>query len=306
MRSASAALQDFLRLRQPCWIAELFTLTLADGVTNYLWTSFDQNIMYSGSTWIALGPLIARSRMTVRNTVEVPEVDIKIAALDSVLVNGISLKTAVHNGIFDGARIKIYRVFMPSADASGNPIAPGNTSLGLVTMFAGRLSQAQVTASGVTFTAKGDNVLMNQQAPRNLYQTTCLHTFCDAGCNANGLTPRVNFTTTNTAGFGATTLKVPWGTPPANPALYVLGKITFTSGVCNGQIRTIRNADATNIYLTYPLYGAPQAGDAFSVLMGCARTLNACQNHTDKNGNAVNNQASFRGYPFIPQIEYGF
>ena len=297
MRAASAALQDFLRLRQPCWLAELFTITLADGVTQYFWTSFDRTLTFSGSTWIALGPLISRTRMTLRHTVEVPEMEIRIAALDSAKVQGLNLKTAVHNGIFDGARIGVYRSFMPSA---------GDTSLGLVTMFVGRLSQAVITASGVTFTAKGDNVLMNQQAPRNLYQTTCLHTFCDVNCALS----EANYTQSNTAGFGATTTFVPWGSAQSNYGLYVLGAITFNAanaggGVCAGQIRTIRNADATSVYLTYPLYGQPQAGDAFSVLMGCARTLSACQNHTDNAGSPVDNEQHYRGYPFVPQAEYG-
>lgn len=293
MRSASAALQDYLRTRQNPWIAELFTITLADNVTQFLWTTFDRNLTYSGSTWTALGVLIKRNRMTVRNTVEVPELEIAITALDSVQLKGLNLKTAIHNGIFDGARITHYRVFMPS---------PGDTSLGLVTMFVGRMSQAVLTASGVTFTAKGDNVLMNQQAPRNLYQTTCLHTFCDPGCTL--LQP--NYTTTNTVGASPTTIFVPWGSVPATPSLYILGTITFNSGVCIGQVRTIRNADNTGVYLTYPTYGTPSPADTTSLLMGCARTLTACQTHTDKNGNPVNNQTNFRGYPFIPQVEYGF
>ena len=291
MRSSSPPLQDYLRTRPQCWIAELFTLTLANGA-QYFWTTFDRNLTYAGQTWIALGVQVQRSRMTVRNTVEVPELELKTQAPDTAEIGGINLKTAVHNGIFDGAAIGHYRVFMPS---------PGDTSLGLVTMFAGRMSQAVITASGVTFTAKGDNVLMNQQAPRNLYQTTCLHTFCDAGCTLLA----ANYTTANTAGFGATTTFVPWGTAPANPTLYIQGTITFSSGACIGQVRTIRNADSTGVYLTYPLYGTPQQGDTTSVLMGCSRTLTACKTHTDNGGHAVDNSQHFRGYPFVPQAEYG-
>jgi uncharacterized phage protein (TIGR02218 family) len=297
VRTSSAALQDFLRTRTPCWFAELFTVTLADGVTQFLWTSFDRNLAFGGATWAALGPLISRSRMTVRNTVEIPELEIKLAALDAAMIQGLNLKLAIHNGALDGATLSMQRVFMPT---------PGDTSLGPVLMFKGRVSQATISASGVEFTAKGDNVLMNQQTPRNLYQTTCLHTFCDAGCALL----ESNFTTANSVGNGATTTFVPWAAPPSNPALYILGKITFNAadeggGVCAGQIRTVRNADSTGVYLTYPLYGTPEPGDAYAVLMGCSRTLNACQNHVDNEGNAVNNQQNFRGEPWVPQAEYG-
>lgn len=304
MRSASPALQDFLRLRQPCWIAELYTIALADGSAFLNWTSFDQNVTYDGTTWVALGALVKRSRMSVRNTVEVPEMDISIAAADALSVDGVAIKTAVHNGIFDGARITVARVFMPTADASGNRMNPGDTSLGLITMFAGRLSQATITAPGVQFTAKGDNVLMNQQVPRNLYQSTCLHTFCDSGCTLLAS----DFTIANTVAFGATTTFIPWGSVPStplSPALFILGTITFTSGVCIGQVRTIRNADSSGVYLTYPLYGTPQQGDATSLLMGCAKSKTACANHTDSRGAPIDNSQHFRGYPFVPQVEYG-
>jgi uncharacterized phage protein (TIGR02218 family) len=297
MRSSGPALRDFLRTRTPCWIAELFTITLADGVTQYLWTSFDQNLSANGRTWIALGPLIARSRMSVRNTVEIPELEVKVAAVDQARLQGQNLKTAVHNGALDGASLEMWRVFMPT---------PGDTSLGLIPMFSGRMSQAVITASGITFTAKGDNVLMNQQTPRNLYQTTCLHTFCDTGCTLL----ESNYTVSNSVGNGATTTFVPWAVPPGTPALFVLGKITFNAanaggGVCAGQIRTVRDADATGVYLTYPLYGSPQAGDAYAVMMGCARTLGACKGHTDKTGNSVDNSQNFRAEPWVPQAEYG-
>ena len=292
MRSASQNLQDFLRTRTPCWIAELFTLTLADGVTQFLWTNFDRSLTSGGSTWIALSALIKRTRMSLRNTVEVPEIDVTIAALDSLTLQGLSLKTAVHNGLFDGATLLVQRAFMPTA---------GDLSLGPVVMFKGRISQSQITASSVQFTAKGDSVLMNQQTPRNLYQTTCAHTFCDAGCAL----AEANFSVADTVGANPTAIFIPWGSVPANPTLFILGKITFNGGVCLGQVRTVRNADATGVYLTYPLYGTPAPGDATTILMGCARTWNACQNHTDKNGNPVNNKQNFRGYPFVPNAEYG-
>lgn len=292
MRNVSPALQSFLQTRQPCWVADCFSIALADGATVLNWTSFDRNLSAGITTYAALGPLINRSRMTMRNTAEVPELEVTIAALDSVIVKGISLKTAVHNGLFDGGRLSLYRAWMPE---------PGDTSLGLVLMFNGRLSQATITAPTVQFTVKGDNVLMNQQAPRNLYQTTCLHTFCDAGCTLLG----ANYTVGFSVGAFPTTTKIPWGTAPANPGLYVLGALTFTSGICVGQVRTIRNADATGVYLTYPTYGLPSPGDSFTALMGCARTLKACQSHVDKNGNAVNNQQHFRGEPWVPQAEYG-
>ena len=242
MRAASAELQSFLATRQPCWLAECFSIALADGLTVLNWTSFDRDLVSGGVTYTSLSPLVSRSRMSMKGTVEVPELDVTVAALDSVTVNGLSLKTAVHNGIFDGARLSLYRVWMPMLTPEGLPQAPGDTSLGLVLMFDGRLAQSEITASTVRFTAKGDNVLMNMQAPKSLYQPTCLHTFCDSGCNAapalvNGVsTPdymvAANFTNSFSVGgpFPSST-QIPWASAPANPGLYILGSVTFASGV---------------------------------------------------------------------------
>jgi len=304
LRYASSGLQALLAARTPCWVRHCYSIALNDGATVLDWTDFDQALVSGGTTY-SPAPFQYK-RMTMRHTAEIPELDFGLFAADQLTVDGINIKTAVNNGLFDGARVSFYRVWMP---------APGDTSLGLVLMFNGRLSQATITASGIAFTAKGDNVLMNQQAPRNLYQTTCLHTFCDAGCNAanalvNGISTAnymvgANFTNGFSIGSGPSATTIPWASAPSNPSLYILGKIIFTSGACVGQVRTIRNADSTGLTLTYPTYGTPSAADTFSALMGCARTLHACQNHTDKNGAAVNNQQNFRGEPFIPQAELG-
>lgn len=283
----------FLKTRTPFLLAELFTLTLANGA-QFFWTSAGYSITNGGTTWVALGPLISRSRISVKGTAEIPEMDVKIAAADTTTINGTSIKLAVHDGIFDGAHLECDRVFMRS---------PGDTSLGLLVMFKGRASQSQITASGVALTCKGDTVLMNQQVPRHLYQTTCLHTFCDTGCTLLA----ANYTTTNTVGSSPSpsTSFIPWGSSPANPALYTLGSITFTSGVCNGQTRDIANPTSSGMNLVYPLYGTPSPGDTFTVLMGCTRTLNACQTRTTNIGGSVNNQQNFRGEPWVPQAEYG-
>ena len=172
MRTASSALISFLYSRVPCWKADLFTVTLLNG-TVYRWTDFDQPVTAGGNTWLAQGPLLERTRLGVKNTVEVPELEIKLYALDTDFIEGASIKAQLHNGAFDGATIQLDRAFMPT---------PGDTSLGTVLLFGGRMSQAQISATGAKLTVKGANVLMNQYVPRNIYQTSCIHSFCDAGC----------------------------------------------------------------------------------------------------------------------------
>jgi hypothetical protein len=299
-------LQAFLASRPgACWVRHCYTIALNDGVTLLTWTDFDYPLVSGGTTYSPA--LLKLKRMTMRHTVEIPELAFGLFAADTLTVKGVNIKTAMHNGLFDGARVSLYRVWMKT---------PGDTSLGIVLMFNGRISQSQVVASGIDFSAKGDNVLMNQRAPRNLYQTTCVHTFCDSGCNAanalvNGTSTAnymvsSNFTESFSVGSsGLTSLFLPWASAPGDPALWTLGTVTFTSGVCRGQQRTITLANSNGLQLIYPLYGTPSPGDTFSALMGCSRTLYACKNHIDKSGNSVNNQQNNRSEPFIPQNELG-
>jgi uncharacterized phage protein (TIGR02218 family) len=281
----------FLASRAPCWVAELFTHTLVNGAV-FRWTSFDRSLTVAGHTWLASrdgGPLITRNRFGVKNTVEVPELELRLGCSDTLLSN---LKTQIHNGIWDGARVEMDRVFMPS---------PGDTQFGYVLMFNGRQSGAVIDAEGITLTAKGDNVLMNQQAPRNLYQTNCLHTFCDAGCT---LSESAYSFAGLTVGTGSTASSISF-TVPAGFTIgqFVQGKVTMTSGAASGQVRSVRNAGGTWLNLTYPLYDAPAPGDTFNLLLGCERTQTACEVRTPVAGGTVNNIQHFRGYPYVPQAE---
>jgi len=280
----------FLASRAPCWVGELFTWTLLNG-TVYRWTSFDASLSVAGVTWLSQrdgAPLVTRNRFGVKNTVEVPEFEVRLGASDALLGN---LKTQIHNGLWDGARAQMDRVFMPT---------PGDTQFGTVLMFNGRQSGAVIDAEGITLTAKGDNVLMNQQAPRNLYQTNCLHTFCDPGCALNP----ANYTVSGTinAVANASNLGITLGASVALQ-LFNLGTLTMTSGAALGQVRTIRIASSSAIALTYPLYDLPAVGDTCSLLMGCDRQQTSCQTRTTNTGANVDNIQHFRGYPYVPQAE---
>lgn len=285
----------FLASRAPCWVAELFTVSLVSG-TAWRWTSFDQSLTVSavGRTWLGArdgAPLITRNRFGVKNTVEVPELELRIGCSDALLGN---LKSQIHNGLFDGATVEMDRVFMP---------APGDTQFGYVVLFAGRLSGVTIDAEGITVISKGHNVLMNQQAPRNLYQTNCLHTFCDTGCAIAGGAPAFTFTGRTVVG-GSTASVINWSQPFGFAASqFALGKVTMTSGAAIGQVRTVRVAVPSSLFLTYPLYDLPSAGDTFSILMGCDRQKATCAGHKDTSNATVDNSQHYRGFPFVPQAE---
>jgi uncharacterized phage protein (TIGR02218 family) len=285
---------SFLASRAPCFVGELFTVTLTDG-TIYRWTSYDRSLNVGVTKWFAPidgSPLVTCNRFGTKNTIEVPELEIRLADTPYSGAFVGSLISRIHNGIFDGARVEMARVFMPT---------PGDTKYGYVAMFEGRASGPVIDAEGITLTAKGDNVLMNQQAPRNLYQTNCRHTFCDAGCTL--LAADYTFTG-RTIGAGTTAHSIAWTVPGGFSASdFNNGKVTMTSGPAIGQVRTVRFAAGSALALTYPFYNAPQPGDTFSILMGCGKQLTDCQTRKPAAGGTVDNSQNFAAEPFTPQAE---
>lgn len=290
MRPSGAALQSFLISRVPCYRADLYTFTLASG-TIYRWTDFDRNLQHNGNTYYAQYdasqndiPLLTRSKIGVKNTVEVPELVINLYALDTAFVGGINIKTQMHNGFFDGATVELDRCAMPT---------PGDTSLGAPNLFTGYVGPIRITALGAEITVRGANRTMNQYVPRNMYVTSCLHSFCDTGCTL----AKATYTITNTVGAGSTASLVKWGSAPGSPGLYTYGVLTMTSGAASGQVRTVKIASSGGIQLIYPLYNAPATGDTFSILQGCDKTRNSGsgQSCTDRS-----NTQHYRAFPYVP------
>lgn len=287
MRAASAELQAFLLSRTPFWTADLYTMQLTNGQTLYL-TISDQPIVANGITYQAVGPQIKRGTWVVKYTQEVPTLTFMMYStgvdfVDSV-GNVLNIKQGAHEGLFDYAYIELDRAFMPTF---------GDVSLGTVLLFGGRTAGLQITALGIQFNAKGDNVLMQQYMPKNTFQLGCIHRLYDAGCTL----VQSDFTITQGVGTGAANvIFLPWSAPPSTPANYVQGTVQITSGQGEGQIRSIVAADSTGISLVYPLYTLPAPGDLMAVSQGCPKTQAACASQ-------FSNLAHYRGFPYIPPVE---
>src|SRR5271169_6310178 len=110
MRPISSAAQAYLASQAPVFPADLFTLTLIGGSPVYYWTSTDIPITYGGITYVAQSPNLVRSSISVRNTVEVPELKVMLSALDNDFVGGSNIKQLIHEGALDGARLKLERL----------------------------------------------------------------------------------------------------------------------------------------------------------------------------------------------------
>lgn len=269
--------------------AELFAFTLNDESTVHRWTSWNSNITWDGHTWLGRGQKLQRGKLNLTNTMQVPELTVTMLSLNDSYNGGADIKTQIRNGLFRGASFMLQDLYMPQLED------PTDTSLwGTIDRFGGVVAGITIEGAKVEITIRGKNNLLDQYAPRAIYQAGCFHAFCDAGCTLDA----VAFTDTFTIGSSPTAIFIPWASAPANPELYIAGEFTMNDGDAAGQKRDIVFADSSGLTLEYPLYDMPQAGDSFDALQGCSYIRKstgdgrACEDRA--------NEQNYFGFPFIP------
>lgn len=278
MKQASAALITFLNSQQQFYLTDLYTLTLVGGFT-VRYTSWDQDITLGGNTFASWR--IERSKTRVVVGVEVDTLDVTVFPYPTDLLNGMAWLTAVQRGALDSAVLKVERLFMPS---------PGDTSLGTIHMFEGRVSDTKASRTEATLNVKSQLELLNVNLPRNLYQGGCLHTLFDNGCGLNKAAYAVGGT------IVAATLTDFNSTISAPTDNFTLGTVRFTSGANNGVTRSVRFQSGGQFVFALPLTTPPLAGDTFLAWPGCNKMKDTCSSK-------FNNLVNFRGFPFVPVPE---
>jgi uncharacterized phage protein (TIGR02218 family) len=289
MKTVSLALNTFINTirSQPDAnpaIAECFVITLSTG-TQLAWTNADYPVNYNGYGFSCTGPLISGLKYKTSVGLEVDKQQIILSARPTDRISGVQALQAIADGAFDGATIERHRVFLQT---------PNGTVVGGVMLFHGRVSTIDsVGRTRAQITVASDLIVLDHDMPRNLYQSTCLHTLYDAGCGV----VRGAYSTSGTVGAGSTASLINWTGAVAGHAQ---GSIIFTSGV-NANLRaSVRSVvSGASLSLIYPASATPALGDAFTVAYGCDRTPNTCSGTFD-------NLASYRGFPWIPppQIAY--
>jgi hypothetical protein len=282
---ADGSISQFTALQR----AELYAITLEDGTTVQRWTNWDDpaGLTVGGHLFLGQGAFIKRTKWNVTNTMQVPEMTVTLLALNDGFNGGASLKKQIRNGLYRGAKLLLQDLYMPT---------PGDVvTLGTMDLFGGVIAGITIEGAKADITVRGKNNLLDQYAPKAIYQPPCFHGFCDAGCTLN----RATFTSSFTIGSSPTPTAsfLPWASAPADPTLYIGGEITITSGPAAGQSRDIATADATGVTIDYPLYDLPSVGDGFDALQGCDYTQDSGSGRscTDR-GNSQN----YFGFRFIP------
>lgn len=282
MRQASPQLIALLDADQFI-MADLYTITTIQGV-EYCYTSYDYNLIVQGKEYRNDGPVISRDGTSLSLGIEVDNLSITIETNKDIKLGDVPVAQAFHNGVLDGARFKLERVFMDMN-------TPADTSAGTLVLFEGRIVEPELNRYEINASVVSDVDNLKLQMPRNLYTPGCLNTLFDSACGLLSADFAVNTTigTNSTPNRILCDLSQPQG-------WFTQGVVEFLEGANIGIKRTVRLHEAGALLLTLPLLEMPKTGETIRVYPGCDKRLDTCTNR-------FNNRARFRGAPFVPVPE---
>ncbi|AMX19777.1 hypothetical protein IEC338SC_2651 [Acinetobacter pittii] len=279
MRQASPKLIALLDADQFI-MADLYTITTIQGI-EYLYTSYDFNLTVNGKTFRSDGPIISREGISLSLGIEVDNLSITIETNESTKFGDVPIAQAFHNGVLDGARFKLERIFM---DIN----TPTDTSAGTIVLFDGRIVEPELNRYEINSSVVSDVDGLKLQMPRNLYTPGCLNTLFDNACGLLSSEFAVN--TIIGANSAPNRIQCNLSQPQG---WFTQGVVEFLEGDNVGIKRTVRLHEAGALLLTLPLLDMPEVGEAIRVYPGCDKRLETCINR-------FNNRPRFRGAPFVP------
>lgn len=280
-----AAMNALLNSRQ-FLMADLYTITLADG-TVLRYTAAARDLTVLANVFSSVGPLLTRGPTRIVIGLEVDTLEVNFLVNSGVLINGMPVAQFAAFGGFDGARLALWRTFMPVSSW-------GDVSAGYLIQFSGRTAELEPDRSKVKMNVHSDIELLNVMLPRNVYQAGCRHKLYSAGCTLS----KAALTVSSAAASGSTQLVI--NSALAQAAGYFdLGVITFTSGANAGLSRTVKSYAPGVHTLSFPFPSVPAIGDTFTSYPGCDKQKATCDTK-------FANLANFGGLPFIPAPETAY
>lgn len=281
--------------------ADNYTLTLADGVTVFRWTTADFDHVLGGNTFRAPrdksspAPIVQRGAFSNAQLPTIDQLQVSLIGGDFTVNGGQSLTLAAALGYFDGARLLVDHLIGPDLPTV---ISWGGS---INSMFEGRVGSLSPNGNSLDMTAYSESITLARQTPFVVLTPSCCYSVYDTNCGisqaAFTLSGAVSGTPTAKA---ITTASVALTAKAAG--YFDLGVITFTSGALNGQSFDVESWNGTVFTMALPLATLPGAGDTFTVYPGCPLTPAAC---AGKFNNFSAASGHWRGYTHIPTPESG-
>ncbi|WP_289345235.1 DUF2163 domain-containing protein [Acinetobacter baumannii] len=279
MRKASDKLIRLLDADQFI-MADLYTITTIQGI-EYHYTNYDVDLVVEDKVFHSNGPIISREGISLSLGIEVDNLSITIETTENTMFGDVPVAQAFHNGILDGSRFKLERIFM---DIN----TPTDTSAGTMVLFEGRIIEPEFDRYEIKASVVSEIDDLKVQMPRNLYQPGCLNTLFDQAC---GLLSS-EFAVDTTIGANSTLNRIHCDLSHPQ-GWFTQGVVEFLEGINVGIKRTVRLHETGALLLTLPLLEMPAIGEVIRVYPGCDKRLDTCDNR-------FNNRARFRGAPYVP------
>lgn len=282
-------------------MANLYIFILKNGAV-LQYTDAPDNLIIEGDTFFAAptGPILERDKTRISLGLETSSMRIKasVPSNNSVMVGGFNWITAVRMGLFDGARVIVYRYIVPEFlnDIYGNAVYGWDYG---ITIFDGEVRDCNVSPLVSELNVISNAYKFDTALPLDNYAPSCVNQFGDSKCTFD----RNSITVSSVAVMATDNYYVAcnFALGPIPRARYLGGTVTFTSGNNNGSIRTIKDfeidgvsGNVIKIFLTEPLL-IPTTSEGFTLRQGCNKTYGRCT--------TLGNQANFRGFPYVPNPE---
>ena len=244
MKNASEALRELLHNSERFYVADLYTITMTNGVV-LRYTSHDVDLDVGGQSYRSF----TIDRSTTRQTagLDVDELTVTVLAdQDDAIIDGVSLITAMRSKAFYNAILKLDRVFSPVPWQF--PMPPISADYVLDSYFLGRMVIDQLGGVKATITVRSMTELLNAKQPRNIVHPSCIHTIYDSECALVS----TNFRVSGTVSISSTKSLI-FAYMSQASGYFDMGAILFTSGLNVNVQRSVREYTQGRFLLTQPL-----------------------------------------------------
>ena len=182
---------------------------------------------------------------------------------------------AVASGLFDAASITVYTAYFGAGQYGTIPAG------GIETKFQGTITSVKsLNRVKVEFECGDPLYLANQKVPNRTFQPSCPWSFCDSNCTLSAASYTVAFT----AKSGSTQFVLTPVTLSQAAGYFTEGVVTCTAGDNVGLSQTVKLHASGEPYLMNPWLLPVNAGDTFSVIAGCDKTMTSCAGRVQANG----------------------
>lgn len=245
--SSPGALYTFIAERpQAVAIADLYTFNLNGSINSgvpltYTTSDRDVTVPYSptpitySSSQLYIDQKQNKSYSHQKVGLDVDQWQVIVTASANATVNGVPLFEAIAQQILYQATATVDRAFF---DTRVSPLNP--PLVGIVRLFSGPVSDVQIGRSNAIIIINDWRIVLQQSMPRNLFGQLCRWQLFGAGCELVASSFVETGTVSADYASNINVIDVSVGAPGGS-GTYILGDITFTSGLNLGISRMITN-----------------------------------------------------------------